>query len=345
MEHYVPSRFCVPKTTRLASGFRNTKKAAPAGGAVRKNLCGYAGASADGERPGKGLAGAGGKDFVLALLIDAVGPAVPGFHADKTFGILLPQHGMRELRFVKGDGHGVAVAGVMQDHRALDAGQQPGGIGAAGRAGQGDGFGRSRLRADSAFGTGGGLDRKRDIFQLGRCKIRMEANAVRHFLVASVLHPQRQRSGRPGQGVAHGELEVKRVAEFGQPIGGEGQFDRFVLRLGNRPGQQVGKAVDFDRVGLSAEHMHAAFRLAAAREQNRDAAAGAVGRFKVFIPQPEVFVAVLLERDGHAALFRGDGQRIGAVGEGEGLVADAVFFIDAGGTDGHRYLLWTLKKQ
>lgn len=30
-------------TIRPASGFRNTKKAAPAGGAVRKNLCGYAG--------------------------------------------------------------------------------------------------------------------------------------------------------------------------------------------------------------------------------------------------------------------------------------------------------------
>ena len=43
MEHYVPSLFLCSENHSPSEWFSEHKKAAPAGGAVRKNLCGYAG--------------------------------------------------------------------------------------------------------------------------------------------------------------------------------------------------------------------------------------------------------------------------------------------------------------
>ena len=68
---------------------------------------------------------------MLAILVDGVSPAVPGFHADERFGVLLPEHAVAEHGFIKGDRDFVTVAGIRQDHRALDAGQQADGLGRA----------------------------------------------------------------------------------------------------------------------------------------------------------------------------------------------------------------------
>ena len=75
----------------------------------------------DGDAP---LAGHGLIDvqhLVLTLFVDAVGPAVPGLHADEALGILLPQHAVGEHAFIKGNFHRVAAAGIGQALAGLRA--------------------------------------------------------------------------------------------------------------------------------------------------------------------------------------------------------------------------------
>ena len=97
--------------------------------------------------------------------------------------------------------------------------------------------------------------------------------------------------------------------------------------------------MDLDGIGRAAEVVHAAVRLAAVWEQDGNAAAGAVGGFKVLIAQPQVLIIVLGERGRHAALLGRDGERALAVGQGQGLIRCAVLFVDASGQFGHKYIL------
>ena len=93
--------------------------------------------------------------------------------------------------------------------------------------------------------------------------------------------------------------------------------------------------MDLDGIGRAAEVMYAVIGLAAVGEQNGDAAAGAVGGFKILVAQPEVFLAVFGEGGGHAALFGGDSKGVFSIGQGQGLVGSTVFFIGAGSQSRH----------
>ena len=141
------------------------------------------GALPDGHAPLELLALAGVQLDVMACLVDGVGPAVPGLHADEALGVLLPEHAVGENALVKADRDLVAVAGVGEAHRALDAGHQADGVGTPLLAGQGDGLGRGGLLALGAFAAGGGVDVKRDVVQLAGGEVRVEADAERQGLV------------------------------------------------------------------------------------------------------------------------------------------------------------------
>ena len=157
----------------------------------------------------------------------------------------------------------------------------------------------------------------------------MEAHAERHLLVTLVLNRQGQASLAARQRVTHGQAELERVNELGQAVRSQSQLDSLVGGGLDLPGQQVGQAVVLDGIVGTVKVMHAAVRLAAVGEQDGHAAAGTVGGFKVLVAQPEILVPCLGERSCHAALFRGDGQRKIAVRQGQGLVADAILFVDA----------------
>ena len=83
---------------------------------------------ADLNAPSESLALAGVQLLVAAFLIDGVGPAVPGFHADEALGVLLPEDTLAEGSLIKGDRDLMAIAGIGQHHGALHAGQQADGI-------------------------------------------------------------------------------------------------------------------------------------------------------------------------------------------------------------------------
>ena len=83
---------------------------------------------ADLNAPSESLALAGVQLLVAAFLIDGVGPAVPGFHADEVLGVLLPEDTLAEGSLIKGDRDLMAIAGISQHHGALHAGQQADGI-------------------------------------------------------------------------------------------------------------------------------------------------------------------------------------------------------------------------
>ena len=112
---------------------------------------------------------------MATVLIDGVCPAVPRLHADEAFGVLLPEHAVGENALIKGNRDLVAVAGIGQLHRALDAGHQADGVGTPLLTGQGDGPGRGGLLALGAFAAGGGVDVKRDVVQLAGGEVRVEA--------------------------------------------------------------------------------------------------------------------------------------------------------------------------
>ena len=76
---------------------------------------------------------------MLAVLVHAVGPAVPRLHADEALGILLPQHAVFK-GLVGVHGHLVAVALVGQGHGELHTGQQTDRVICALLAGKGDLF-------------------------------------------------------------------------------------------------------------------------------------------------------------------------------------------------------------
>ena len=293
------------------------------------------GALPDGHAPLELLALAGVQLDVMACLVDGVGPAVPGLHADEALGVLLPEHAVGENALVKADRDLVAVAGVGEAHRALDAGHQADGVGTPLLTGQGDGLGRGGLLALGAFAAGGGVDVKRDVVQLAGGEVRVEADAERQGLVAGVGDGQGQRGGAAGQGVAHGQGKIERVDELCQTVGGQGQLNGGVARALDLPRHEVGQAVDLDGIGRAVEVVHAVVRFAAVREQDGDAAARAIRGLEVFVAQPQVFVAVFGEGCGHAALLGRDGEGVLAVGQGQGLVGSTVFFIGAGSQSRH----------
>ena len=138
----------------------------------------------------------------------------------------------------------------------------------------------------------------------------MEADAERQGLVAGVGDGQGQRGGAAGQGVAHGQGKIERVDELCQTVGGQGQLNGGVVRALDLPRHEVGQAVDLDGIGRAVEVVHA-------------------------VAQPQVFVAVFGEGCGHAALLGRDGEGILAVGQGQGLVGNTVFFIGAGSQSRH----------
>ena len=123
----------------------------------------------DGDAP---LAGHGLIDvqhLVLTLFVDAVGPAVPGLHADKVLGILLPEHALVEgLVSVHSDL--VAVALVGEGHGELNTGQQADGVVCALLAGEGDLLGSGGLLILGVLGAGGALDVEVHVLQSGSMK-------------------------------------------------------------------------------------------------------------------------------------------------------------------------------
>src|SRR5699024_6878495 len=137
----------------------------------------------DGPGAGHGLVGL--QHLVLALLVDAVGPAVPGLHADEALGVLLPEHAVGEA-VVGVHRHLVAVAAVGKDHGELHAGQQADGVVRAFLAGQGDLFGGGGLVALGVLRAGGAVDVEVHVFQLAGHKIGVVAEAEGHGLVSVI---------------------------------------------------------------------------------------------------------------------------------------------------------------
>ena len=108
----------------------------------------------------------------------------------------------------------MAVAGIGQPHRTLDAGQQTDGVGAAFLAGQRNRLGRGGLLALGALAAGGGINGKGDIVETGHAEVRVETNAERQRLITGVGDGQSQRGGIANQRVAHGQGKIKRIDKF-----------------------------------------------------------------------------------------------------------------------------------
>ena len=174
---------------------------------------------------------------MATVLIDGVCPAVPRLHADEALGVLLPEHAVGENALVKADRDLVAVAGIGQLHRALDAGQQADGVGAALLAGQCDRLGRGGLLTLGALAAGGGVNGKGDIVEAGHIEVRVETNAERQRLVTGVGNGQRQRGGAAAKGIAHRQRKVERVDELCQAVGRQSQLNGGIVGSLDLPGK------------------------------------------------------------------------------------------------------------
>ena len=279
-------------------------------GPVGAPLKGRAGGSlhfVDRDGPGAGHGLVGLQHLVLALLVDAVGPAVPGLHADEALGVLLPEHAVGEA-VVGVHRHLVAVAAVGKDHGELHAGQQADGVVRTLFAGQGDLLRGGGLLALGVLRAGGAVDVKVYVLQLAGHEIGVVAEAERHGLVPIVDDGQVDGSGAARQVIRHQQGEVERIEELGQRGGLQHQGDAVGPDAVHLPGAQVGQAVGLHGVGLAVKDMDAAVRVGAAGEQNGHREAGAVALAEIGAADPDVLVLVQGKAGDHAAPLGGDDQ-------------------------------------
>ena len=286
----------------------------------------------DGDAPISGHGLVRLQHFVLAFLIDAVGPAVPRLHAHKALGILLPQHSVVEA-VVGIHSHLVAVATVGEGHGELHAGQQAHAVVSTFLAGEGDLFRGSGLLALGALGTGGALDIEVHILQLGSLEVGVEAEAEGHVGVALVDHGHVDDGSVALEVIVHQHGEIEGIEELGQRGGLQNQGHAVRADAFHIPCAQVGKAVVLHGVCLAVKDVHAVIRQAAVGEQHRHAEAGTVALGKIGVAGPDVLLAVQGEAGDHAAALRGDDQ-LGlclSVGDDILLVAGTVFGDITGG--------------
>ena len=276
----------------------------------------------------------------MALLVDAVGPAVPRLHADKALGILLPEHTLVEgLIGVHRDLMAVALVG--EGHGELHAGHQADGVVCALLAGEGDLFRGSGLLTLGILGAGGALDVKVHIFQRRGHEIGVVAEAEGHGLVALVDDGQADEGLIALEVVVHQQGEVEGVEELGQRGGFQRQRHAVRADALHVPSAQVGEAMGLHGVGLALKVVDAAVGVAAAGEEHRHAEAGAVALREVGAAGPDILVAVEGKAGDHAAALGGDGQAGlgGGVGDDVLLIAGTVLGDVLGGDLVHSSVL------
>ena len=273
-----------------------------------------------------------------ALFVDAVGPAVPGLHADEVLGILLPEHALVEgLVSVHSDL--VAVALVGEGHGELNTGQQADGVVCALLAGEGDLLGSGGLLALSVLGAGGALDVKVHVLQSGSHEVGVVAKAEGHRLVTLVDDGQADGGLVALEVVVHQQGEVERVEELGQRGGFQSQRHAVGADALHVPCAQVREAMGLHGVSLAVKVVDAAVGVAAAGEEHRHTEAGAVALGEVGAAGPDVLVAVEGEAGDHAAALGGDGQAglCGRVGDDVLLIAGTVLGDVLGGDLVHKF--------